>query len=491
MTNRTDAAVEHFDVLVVGAGISGIAAGYYLQTQLPNKRYAILEGRAAVGGTWDLFRYPGIRSDSDMFTLGYSFRPWQGKKSIAEGVSIRDYVQDTAREFGIDEKIRFHQHVESAKWSTKDATWTVDVSVGPDKENKRYTCNFLYMCAGYYRYDEGYTPVFPGRESFPGPVVHPQHWPEDLDYQDKHVVVIGSGATAMTLVPAMAEKAEHVTMLQRSPTYVLSLPSEDRVANKLRQYLPKKTAGSIARWKQATLGMAFYQLCRRSPEMGRKLLRKGLEMGLPADFDIDTHFNPTYAPWDQRLCVVPDSDLFRSIRMGKVSVVTDRIKTFTPRGILLESGKELPADVIVTATGLQLLACGGLEIEVDGKSVELPKAFIYKGLMLSDVPNFAMCAGYVNASWTLRAELSTNYVCRLLQHMDRRGYRQCVAHANENSMDTRPLLDLSAGYVQRYVDLFPKQGTKTPWYFPQNYFLDSILMRLGKVDDGVMQFSAA
>lgn len=489
MTNTTDVGIEHFDVLVVGAGLSGVAAGYYLQTHLPQKRYAILEGRDAIGGTWDLFRYPGIRSDSDMYTLGFSFRPWQGKKSIADGASILEYVRETARVYGIDEKIRFQHRVRSASWSSKDGLWTVDVVVGPDKQVRRFTSNFIYMCSGYYRYDEGYTPVFPGRDVFAGQIIHPQHWPENLDYRDKRVVVIGSGATAMTLVPAMSDEAEHVTMLQRSPTYVLSLPSEDRVANRLRELLPLKSAAAIAKWKQVVLATTFYQVCRRAPETARKILRKGLEHGLPADFDIDTHFNPHYAPWDQRVCVVPDSDLFRSIRKGKVSVVTDRIKTFTKNGILLESGNELAADIIVTATGLQLLACGGIEIDVDGQAIDLPKTFIYKGLMLSDVPNFAMCAGYINASWTLRAELSTNYVCRLLQHMDQHGYRQCVAHATEHSGDTRPLLDISAGYVQRMIDKFPKQGAKAPWYFPQNYFVDSVLMRLGKVDDGVMKFS--
>lgn len=489
MTNSTDRAGEHFDVLVVGAGLSGIAAGYYLQKNFPGKRYAILEGRNAIGGTWDLFRYPGIRSDSDMFTLGYSFRPWAEKKSIAEGSSILAYVRETAEVYGIDQKIRFQHRVLATSWSTKDARWTVDVEVGPDKEKVRYTCSFLYTCCGYYRYDEGYAPKFPGQEEFAGRIVHPQHWPEDLDYHGKRVVVIGSGATAMTLVPAMAAEAEHVTMLQRSPTYVMSLPSEDRVANKLREVLSPEIAGTIARWKQVTLATAFYQLCRRAPDAAKKLLRKGLEVGLPADFDIDTHFNPHYAPWDQRMCVIPDADLFRTIRRGAVSVVTDRIRTFTKTGILLESGKEIAADIIVTATGLQLLACGGMKIDVDGREVDMTSTFIYKGLMLSDVPNFAMCAGYINASWTLRAELSTNYVCRLLEHMDKHGYRICVAHANENTVDTRPLLDLSAGYVQRSSDLFPKQGTKAPWYFPQNYFLDSIMMRLGSVADGVMEFS--
>jgi monooxygenase len=489
MTNETDGAVEHFDVLVVGAGLSGVAAGYYLQTRLPGKRYAILEGRGAIGGTWDLFRYPGIRSDSDMFTLGYSFRPWKGTKSIADGASILAYVRETAQEYGIDQQIRYHQRVQVASWSSTNARWTVEVTVGPDEKRVRYTCSFLYMCAGYYRYDEGYTPTFPGRDDFGGTIVHPQRWPEDLDYHGKRVVVIGSGATAMTLVPAMAPDAAHVTMLQRSPTYVLSMPSEDRIANKLRDVLPGKTASAVAKWKNVAFATAFFQLCRKAPETARKLLRKGIELGLPADFDIDTHFNPHYAPWDQRLCVVPDSDLFRAIRSGQASVVTDRIRTFTKTGILLESGEELPADIIVTATGLQLLSCGGIRVDVDGRAMELSETFVYKGLMLSGVPNFALCAGYTNASWTLRAELSTAYVCRLLEHIDRKGYRWCMPQMNETSVETRPLLDLAAGYVQRAMREFPKQGVKAPWYFPQNYFIDSLMMRLGKIDDGVMRFS--
>jgi monooxygenase len=489
MTSKTDGPVEHFDVLVVGAGLSGIAAGYYLQTRFPGKRYAILEGRDTIGGTWDLFRYPGIRSDSDMFTLGYSFQPWKGTKAIADGASILAYVRETAQEYGIDRHIHFHQRVQTASWSSEDARWTVDVTVGSDAKQIRYTCSFLYMCAGYYRYDEGYTPAFPGRDDFEGTIIHPQHWPENLDYRGKRVIVIGSGATAMTLVPAMASDAAHVTMLQRSPTYVLSMPSEDRIANKLRELLPGKTANAVAKWKNAIFGAAFFQLCRRAPDAARKLLRKGLEHGLP-DFDIDTHFNPQYAPWDQRMCIIPDADLYRSIRNGQVSVVTDEIRTFTKKGILLASGDELSADIIVTATGLQLLSCGGIKFEVDGRGVDLPKTFIYKGLMLSGVPNFAMCAGYTNASWTLRAELSTNYVCRLIEHMDRKGYRQCMAHLEESSMDTRPLLDLASGYVQRSIEMFPKQGSKAPWYFPQNYFIDSVIMRLGSVDDGVMTFSS-
>ncbi len=484
-------SMEHFDVLIVGAGISGICAAYYLQSQCPGKRYAILEGREAIGGTWDLFRYPGIRSDSDMFTLGFSFRPWKDPKAIADGPTILTYIRDTAHEFGIDEHIRYQQRVHAASWSSRDSVWTVEVSVGPNGERAQYTCNFLYVCSGYYRYDAGYAPKFPGQDDFEGTMIHPQHWPENLDYKDKRVVIIGSGATAVTLLPAMAEDAAHVTMLQRSPTYVVSMPSEDRIANKIREFLPENTAHNIVKWKNVVLSTAFYQLCRRAPEMAKKLLRKGLEVGLPKDFDIDTHFKPQYDPWDQRLCIVPDADMFNAIRRGKASVVTDKIKTFTKNGIVLESGQELPADIIVTATGLQLLSCGGIQGTVDGRSVDLGRTFVYKGLMLSGVPNFAFCAGYTNASWTLRAELSSAYVCRLLNHMDRKGYRQCLPHLEEGSVEPRPLLDLTAGYVQRAADEFPKQGNKAPWFFRQNYVLDMLTMKLGAVDDGVMAFSTS
>jgi cation diffusion facilitator CzcD-associated flavoprotein CzcO len=480
---------EHFDVLIVGAGLSGIAAGAHLQEKCPGKRYVILEGRGQIGGTWDLFRYPGIRSDSDMYTLGFSFRPWKEPKAIADGPSILAYVKDTARELGIDQKIRFHQKVESASWSSADARWTVEVKVGESGERARYTCSFLYLCSGYYSYENGHTPAFPGRDSFEGLIVHPQRWPEDLDYRDKRVVVIGSGATAVTLVPAMAKEAAHVTMLQRSPTYILSRPDRDMVAEKIMEVLPERAAHHVARWKNVALGLLLYQVCRRAPGFAKKVLRDGVAKELPAVFDVDAHFQPRYDPWDQRLCLVPDADLFRAIESGRASVVTDRIRTFTAKGILLESGKELPADIIVTATGLTLLACGGIRITVDGQLHEPAKALVYKGLMLSDVPNMAMCVGYTNASWTLRAELSSAYVCKILNHMDRHGYRTCVPRRDPGE-EPRPLLDLAAGYVQRAADTMPKQGSKAPWYLRQNYVLDFFTMKLGAVDDGTMEFSA-
>lgn len=496
-------ALEHFDVLIVGAGLSGIAAGYYLQTHCPGKRYAILEGRPDLGGTWDLFRYPGIRSDSDMFTLGYSFRPWKGAQAIADGSSILTYLRETAQDLGIDRHIRFRHRVLSASWSSEEARWTVeciDGGAGPSRASSapaaaregqpvRYTCSFLYLCSGYYDYEHGHTPAFPGTKEFQGQLVHPQHWPRDLDYRGKRVVVIGSGATAVTLVPALAEQAAHVTMLQRSPTYIVSLPAVDRVADLLRKLLPARAAHRLIRWKNVLLSMYFYRVCRQRPERVKRLLRDRLTRELPPGFDIDKHFTPAYKPWDQRLCLVPDSDLFRAIRSGRVSVVTDRIVNFTRQGVLLGSGQELPADVVVTATGLKLLALGGVRLTVDGTAIEPGQALTYKGLMLSQVPNCAICVGYTNASWTLRAELASMYVCRLLNYMDRRGYRQCVPHYEGSPVETQPLLGLKAGYVLRAVDLLPKQGRKPPWVLRQNYLFDLASLYFGRLDDGTLQFS--
>ncbi|HSN97618.1 MAG TPA: NAD(P)/FAD-dependent oxidoreductase, partial [Candidatus Nanopelagicales bacterium] len=462
---------------------------YHLQARCPGKRYAILEGRGDIGGTWDLFRYPGIRSDSDMFTLGYSFRPWKEAKAIADGASILEYVRETAREFGIDRHIRFNHRVRSASWSSRDSRWVVEADVGTNGERVRFTSGFLYLCSGYYSYESGHKPGFPGQESFQGQLVHPQEWPADLDYRGKRVVVIGSGATAVTLVPAMAEEAAHVTMLQRSPTYVASRPASDRIANLIREHLPEQTAHRVARWKNVAIGLLFYQLCRRAPELAKRLLRSGAARELPPEFDIDTHFTPRYEPWDQRLCLVPDADLFKSIREGRASVVTDTIRTFTEHGILLESGKELEADIIVTATGLTLVACGGIRITVDDEPLELGRKFVYKGLMLGGVPNLAFCVGYSNASWTLRADLSSMYVCRLLNHMDRRGYQQCRPRPDDSTLDPQPLLELTAGYVQRAAENLPKQGSKAPWHLRQNYVLDLLAMKFGALDDGTMVFS--
>ena len=484
-----DVSDQHFDVVVVGAGLSGICAGYHLQTRCPGKTYTILEGRTEIGGTWDLFRYPGIRSDSDMFTMGFSFRSWKEAKAIADGPSILKYLHDTARENGIDRQIRFQHRVNSASWSSEDSLWTIDAVVGPEKRPARYTCRFLYFCSGYYDYASGYTPPFAGSENFQGRIVHPQHWPQDLDYRGKRVVVIGSGATAVTLVPAMAGKAAHVTMLQRSPSYVASLPAEDRIAKLIRWILPEATAHRTVRWKNILLGMYFYQLCRRTPGLAKRLLRRHIARELPPDFDIETHFTPRYNPWDQRVCVVPDADLFQAIKSGQVTVVTDHIANFTTQGILLKSGTELPADIIVTATGLKMLACGGIRIFVDGEPLEPGGLLSYKGLMLGNVPNSAACVGYTNASWTLRADLSSKYVCRLINYMDRHGYKQCVPRNDGMHAGSQPLLGLTSGYVQRGVDLFPKQGTKAPWIFRQNYLYDVLALKFGRVNDGTLQFS--
>lgn len=490
-------SLEHVDVLIVGAGLSGIGAACHLQANCPGKSYAILEARDRSGGTWDLFKYPGIRSDSDMYTLGYSFRPWTQAKSIADGSSILDYVRQTAADRGVNEKIRFNHRVLRAEWSSEDARWTVEATLsgtgehGEQGESVRISCNFLFLCSGYYRYDEGYTPDFRGSERFAGRIVHPQHWDEGIDYADKRVVVIGSGATAVTLVPSMAETAAHVTMLQRSPTYIVSLPSEDPVAKLLRRFLPAKVSYPIMRWKNVLMTMASFQLSRRRPQAMKALLRKGLERQLPSGYDIDTHFKPSYNPWDQRLCLVPNGDLFESISAGRASVVTDRIETFTETGIRLVSGAELEADVIVTATGLNLVALGGLEFSVDGQDVTLADTMSYKGMMLSGVPNMAFAVGYTNASWTLKCDLTCEYICRLLNHMDEAGFRQCTPHNRDPRVSERPFIDFSSGYVLRSIDKFPKQGSQAPWKLHQNYPLDILNLRFGSVADGVMEFSNA
>ena len=482
---------EHVDVLIVGAGLSGIGAACHLQANCPGKSFAILEARDCMGGTWDLFRYPGIRSDSDMYTLGYSFRPWTQSKSIADGPSILDYVRETASDNGLDGKIRFRHRMVRAQWSTDDERWTVEAQRTDGEETVRLSCSFLLMCSGYYRYDEGFTPDFPGTERFAGRIVHPQHWDEDIDYANKRVVVIGSGATAVTLVPAMAKTAAHVTMLQRSPSYIVSLPAEDPIAKALRRILPARAAYPIMRWKNVLITMASFQLSRRRPQTMKKLIRKGLERQLPDGYDIDRHFKPNYNPWDQRLCLVPNGDLFQAIKQGCASVVTDRIETFTETGLRLVSGAEIEADVVVTATGLNLLALGGAQLVVDGRQVELAKTMSYKGMMLSGVPNMAMSLGYTNASWTLKCDLTCEYVCRLLNHMDEHGYRQCTPRNRDPSVTELPFIDFSSGYVQRSIDSFPKQGSKAPWRLHQNYALDILSLRHGSIEDGAMEFSAA
>jgi monooxygenase len=480
---------DHVDVLIVGAGLSGIGAGHHLQTHCPGKTYAIFEAREDIGGTWDLFRYPGIRSDSDMYTLGYRFKPWENAKAIADGPSILEYVRETARDNGIDSKIRFNHRVVRAEWSSAEARWTVEAQRTDTDETVQLTAGFVFMCSGYYDYQEPYTPDFAGTERFKGQIVHPQRWSDDIDYEGKRVVVIGSGATAVTLVPAMAEKAAHVTMLQRSPSYMLVLPGEDPIANWLRKRLPAKTAYSIVRWKNVLITMLFFQLSRRRPRIVKKLIRKGVQNNLPAGYDVDAHFKPRYNPWDQRVCLVPDSDLFEAIGNGSAEIVTDEIATFTEQGLELKSGAELEADLIVTATGLNLLALGGMEIGVDGHEVRVPETVGYKGMMLSGVPNLAVAFGYTNASWTLKCDLTCEFVCRLLNHMDAQGHRQAMPSERDPSIDTQPFIDFTSGYVQRNLHKFPKQGREAPWRLYQNYARDIVMLRYGAIEDGALMFS--
>ena len=489
---ETTQQAEHFDVVIIGAGLSGVGAGYHLQQKCPNKSFVLLEGRDCIGGTWDLFRYPGIRSDSDMFTLGYSFKPWTNPKSIADGPSILNYVRETASENGIDKKIRYRHKVRHASWSTPDSRWTVEAERVSDEgatEVVRFTCNFLFSCSGYYRYEEGYTPEFPGRDDFKGQIIHPQKWPAALDYTGKRVVVIGSGATAVTLVPEMAKQASHVTMLQRSPTYVVARPGQDQLAIKLRQRLGASIAYHLIRWRNVMWGMYFFQLSRRKPARVKELILGGVKMALGPDYDVATHFNPRYNPWDQRLCLVPDGDLFRSIREKRASVVTSEIDRFTEAGIRLKDGSEIEADIIITATGLALQVLGGIVVSVDGRAIDFAKTLNYKGMMYSDVPNIASAFGYTNASWTLKCDLTCEYVCRILNYMDRHGYKSCVPHNVDPTVAELPALTFTSGYVQRSIAKMPKQGSKRPWRLYQNYALDIVALRWGKLDDGVMKYS--
>ena len=441
-----------------------------------------------MGGTWDLFRYPGVRSDSDMYTLGYRFRPWRDSKAMADGPAILNYIRATASEYGVDKTIRYNHRVRRASWSSDEARWMVDVDTG--KTVHRFTCNFLYLCTGYYDYESGYTPEWPGVERFRGMVVHPQKWPEDLDYAGKRIVVIGSGATAVTLVPAMAERAAHVTMLQRSPSYVVSRPAEDKIANWLRRCLPDSTAYVAARWKNVLTGTFFYSLARKRPNVFKWMVARGVRNQLGEQYD-SKHFTPPYNPWDQRLCLVPDADLFRTIRERRVTVVTDHIETFTEDGLLLKSGERLEADIIVTATGLVLKLFSGMQLVVDGMPVDLPKTLVYKGMMFSDIPNLAFAVGYTNASWTLKCDLASGYVCRLLNHMDQRGYAICTPRVNDSDVGDQPVIDFNSGYVLRALHTLPRQGSKTPWRLYQNYVRDLSMMRYGRVEDGAMEFKSA
>ena len=481
-------AAEHFDVLIMGAGISGIDAAHHLQKLCPAKSYVILEQRDGVGRTWDLFRYPGIRSDSDMLTMGYSFRPWTNPKMISPGGDIREYIAATARDEGIDHHIRFGHRIRRATWSSEDAQWTVE-AIGKSGDKVTLTCNFLFSCAGYYRYSAGYTPEFPNIGRFTGRVIHPQAWPEDLDYAGKRVVVIGSGATAVTLIPAMATTAGHVTMLQRSPTYVISAPEQDAMAKLLRRVLPANWVYRLCRWRNVGFMLYFYQLARRHPDFVKKGLLKKVTQELGPDYDVATHFTPRYNPWDQRMCLVPDADMFKAIKSGRASVVTDQIETFTETGILLKSGKEIEADIIITATGLAMQAYGGIELYVDGRRAEPGKALAYKGVMMSGVPNFASVFGYINASWTLKADLICAYVCRLLNFMDRKGVRQATPLSGGEEAAASFVENFSPGYMQRALTEWPKQGHKSPWRVYQNYIRDTITLKWRPIGDGALRFT--
>ena len=484
--------LEHVDVVVVGAGLTGVSAAYHLQTMSPDRSYVILEGRDTLGGTWDLFRYPGVRSDSDMHTLGYSFKPWTAAKSIADGPSILQYVQETSVEYGIDKRILFKHLVTKAEWSTDEARWTVTATRKDTNETVQMTCGYLFMCSGYYSYKSGYTPEFAGIDRFKGQIVHPQKWPEDMDYAGKRIIVIGSGATAMTLVPAMAQTAAHITLLQRSPTYVVSRPDSDPFANRLRKFLPSKLAYTVTRLKNTTMQQIVYKRTRTKPEEVKQLLLGGVRAELGPDYDVEKHFTPKYNPWDQRLCLVPNGDLFASIRSGKATVVTDTISGFTETGITLASGETLEADIIVTATGLNLVTLGEMDFMVDGKPVDFAKTWSYKGFGYSGVPNMGSVFGYINASWTLRADLICTYVCRLLNHMEKTGSEICVPELRESDKDMpeRPWIDsFTSGYMERSMHMFPRQGDREPWINPQNFKRDKKMFRKSPLEDGAMRFT--
>jgi monooxygenase len=484
-------AENDFDVLIVGAGLSGIGAAAHLAMQCPGKSYAIIEQRADMGGTWDLFRYPGIRSDSDMHTLGYRFKPWLHEKTIADGPAIWDYVHETAEEYGIKPNIRFKHRVLSADWSSDTARWTVTAKREEDGAEVQFTANFLFMCAGYYDYDQGYRPDFPGEESFAGQIIHPQHWPEDLDYSGKKVVVIGSGATAVTIVPVMAAKAAHVSMLQRTPTWMVSRPAKDWFANNLRKILPTQLAYDITRWKNIFWQRIVYNQARKDPaKMGKKLLDMA-KKELPKSTNFERDFTPPYGPWEQRLCLIPDSDMYQAISNGSAEIVTDHIDHFTPTGIKLKSGRELEADIIVTATGLNLVTLGKTAISVDGKAIKLSDHFNYKGVMFSDIPNMASVFGYINASWTLKTDIVADYVCRLLKVMDQKGMQIANPKLGDTNMPRLPFVsDFSSGYFARSFDNLPVNGDRHPWRVLQDYKAEKKILTQDAIDDGTLAFSS-
>ena len=480
---------NHFDVIVIGAGISGIGAGYHLQTKCPEKSYAILEGRDTIGGTWDLFKYPGIRSDSDMYTLGFSFFPWKEKEAIADGPSILKYLDETSKKFNIDKKIKFNHYVKDASWCSEKSVWTLKVEDKNLMDTVTLSCNFIFMCSGYYSYEKGYTPDFEGINEFNGKIMHPQKWDTSIDYSDKEVIVIGSGATAVTLVPEMAKYAKHVTMLQRSPSYVVSAPQQDPLAIFLQKYLPSKLSYFIVRWKNILRQQWYFRLCKKNPKRVKDFIINQVRKSLGHDYDVDKHFTPNYNPWDQRMCLVPNGDLFKSIRKKQTSVVTDTIDKFTSTGIKLESGKTLAADLIVTATGLNLEICSNINLKVDGQDINLPDTVTYKGMMFSGVPNLVSTFGYTNASWTFGADLTSEYVCRLLNYKKKSSIKKCCPEANSKIENNDDWLNLTSGYIKRSKDIFPKQGKRSPWTNNQNFLKDIFQIRYGKINDGEIKFS--
>jgi len=481
---------KDFDVVIIGAGISGISAAHFLKEKCPGKTFTILEGRTNIGGTWDLFKYPGIRSDSDMYTLGFEFKPWKSPKAIADGPAIMDYLNETIQDEALHQYIKINHKVNGASWSSTDSTWTLDVLVN-DSESKSLTCQFVYMCTGYYNYEKGFTPEFNNVDSFTGKFIHPQHWPEDLDYTNKKVVVIGSGATAVTLIPELAKKAAHVTMLQRSPTYITVGPSEDKIANFFNNLLPDKWAYTFNRSRKIRVGNFFYKLARKNPKLMSNLIKKGVKKELGDYADIDKHFTPKYNPWDQRICLAPDGDFFNALKSGGASIVTDTIQSFTENGIQLESGANLEADIVISATGLELKFFGGVDLVVDNDPVDFASLVVYKGTMFSDVPNLCLAFGYTNASWTLKCDLSNDYFARIIQHMAVKGYQTCVPTFREENISTEPFVDFNSSYILRYINDLPKQGTKEPWKLKQDYFVDRKKLRHDAIEDGVLEFRAA
>ena len=474
--------IKHFDAIIIGAGISGISAAYHLQKHCTGKTYKILERRDQLGGTWDLFNYPGIRSDSDMYTFGFSFRPWNDDAAIAEKSKIIDYLQDTVEEYGIDKHIQYGQHIQQAAWSSEQAQWLISSNNSKGEPLGQYTCQHIFMCVGYYNYDHGYSPEFKGSADFQGQIIHPQHWPENADYKDKNVVVIGSGATAITLIPAMAEEAAHVTMLQRSPTYLGSKPAVDPIANRLAKWFGRQAA----RWWFILHSMFIYFYCKKYPEKAKQTMLGDIKEILGDKYQAE-HFTPKYNPWDQRVCLCPDADFFEAMKADKASIVTNQIDRFTADGIKLQSGEVLPADIIVTATGLEMLFMGGIEIVVDGKINDAGSTLVYKGFMGSGIPNLYMATGYTNASWTLKVDLTNRYACRMINYLDKHGHKSCMPSADAG-VQTAPLLDLDSGYIKRGEDKFPKQGTERPWTMHQNYILDNLALRFASIKDPAIDF---